>query len=103
MSALKLRAGPETLNGPILEGFSTLLSMDGVQVLVTAPTQGDLIAAVLCMHTALDARVVGMQGGVQTRTAQPPWYQNETKPAGLDDLFKEQAPRRRRATLGGAS
>lgn len=102
MNKLQLRPGPETLNGPILEGVSCLLAVTGVQVLITAPSQGDLDIVILYLHRNASAHVIGMQGGAVTRTAQPPWYQNETKERDLNDLM-HQAPARRRATLTGAA
>lgn len=95
MAALTPRAGPEMLNGPILEGFSALMGAGDMQVLVTAATRRDLRLVLESIASGTDLVAVGAANGSHTRTAQPPWYQNETREDDLTSLLQPRQARRR--------
>ena len=82
MTKLVRRAGHETLNGPILEGFSCLLHLpNGVEVMVTATTQeqAESVAEFLGEPARSFHCLVG----------QPPWYMNQTKDYTLQDCVDQ--------------
>lgn len=82
MTDLTRKSGHQTLNGPILEGFSCLLHLpDGVEVMVTATTQeqAEGIADYLGEAAKSFHCLVG----------QPPWYMNQTKDHTLQDAVSQ--------------
>ncbi len=91
----KRRPGAETLNGPIIEGHSALVSFGGVQAIVTCPTKAML-------DDMLEVMQQEWRPATHTLIGQPPWYQNETRAYDLGDMLRgvDGGPRtRRRASL----
>ena len=92
---LKRRPGAETLNGPIIEGYSALVRVAGVDIMVTCATEPDVAAVVAFLGSS-------PRPTTHTLTGQPPWYQNETRGHDLDDMTRrpdDGTRTRRRAAL----
>jgi hypothetical protein len=122
VDALKLTRGPVQLNGPMLRGYSALVSLPVRQgaavivnmVMITAASQVALRAVVADMAHA-GATVHGLDGGTETITSddgamydgtrtvtgQPPWSENMTRHNDLSDMFGSLTSRRR-AVIRGA-
>lgn len=97
MSRLVKRPGPATLNGPIVEGFSSIVHVHGEEVMVTCADAASARAVVMFLRDR-PGTPSGLVQITHTLTGQPPYYENQTKEQDLDRLIQQPAARRR-ATL----
>lgn len=82
MTELTRKSGHQTLNGPILEGYSCLLTLpNGSEVMVTSTTKQEAegVAEFLGVPAKAFHCLVG----------QPPWYMNQTKEYTLQDCVDQ--------------
>ncbi len=97
---LKKLRGPQTLNGPILEGFACPVRVYvgpgvvmGCEVMILASSQelAEGIAATLSYQKPGES--------FHCLIGQPPWYENKTKANTLDDVLSPPTPKRKRGSL----